>query len=63
MLTYYCLLERVFELEYFMIKFGNNVLDTLRLEQAVFNGLPFWKSNENEDIIEGTKTKDEKLAE
>lgn len=46
-----------------MIKFGNNVLDTLRLEQAVFNGLPFWKSNENEDIIEGTKTKDEKLAE
>ena len=49
LLTYYNLLERIFELEYFIIKSGSNVLDVLKLENNVFNGLPFWKINSEDE--------------
>lgn len=42
MFTYYALLDRLFHLEYFMGKMSSNLLDVLKMEQSVLQGLPFW---------------------
>lgn len=48
--TYYAVMERIMKLEFFMSKLNSNLLDALRLEHCVMNGLPFWNSDINDDL-------------
>ena len=42
MFTYYAMIDRILTLEYFMTKMTSNLLDSLKLEHCIHNGLPFW---------------------
>lgn len=48
--TQYALMERIMTLEFFMSKLSSNLLDTLKLEHSVFNGLPFWNSDLSDEL-------------
>ena len=53
---YYALLERIFKLELFRGKMGANLLDSLKLEQCVLYGLPFWGVDLNEEYNSGNNS-------
>ncbi|CDW83349.1 UNKNOWN [Stylonychia lemnae] len=64
--SYYCMIERIFHIKYFITKLASNLVDSLSMEQHVFNGLPFWNlDTETEGMIKSMKadTDKERLSE
>ena len=50
MYAYYAMIERIMSIEFFMSKIGSNLLDSLKLEHCIMNGLPFWGTDTPDEI-------------
>ena len=61
-MTYYAVLERIFSLELFFSKIQGNMLDTVKLEHAVLNGLPFWNNEPQEGTQQPGEEAEQKLS-
>jgi hypothetical protein len=40
--SYYAILERIFKFEFSLTKINSSLQETLELEEAINNGMPFW---------------------